>query len=278
MDPAPSLTDANLAVSLSASGPLTVGTPETLTAVLTDAQAHPIGNFLVQVTVTGANPTSGTASTNAAGVATFTYIGTAAGTDVLQAVAIGGTAQLAAAPLSVSWTHAAPGGGNTGVVSQGWIGAPGQRARVMGLVPITVAAGVTVASATVSYWPANAPTNIQTLATTAAGGPGATLATLDTTTLLNGSYIIDVSGTDNQGNQQDSEILVNVAGDYKPGREVVDVTEFTVPIAGNPITIGRHYDSLNKDQVGDFGNGWSLTISHPDLTVDQTNDVTNTTC
>ena len=200
----------------------------------------------MQVTVTGANPTSGTASTNAAGVATFTYIGTAAGTDVLQAVAIGGTAQLAAAPLSVSWTHAAPGGGNTGVVSQGWIGAPGQRARVMGLVPITVAAGVTVASATVSYWPVNAPKNIQTLATAAAGGPGATLATLDTTTLLNGSYIIDVSGTDNQGNQQDNEILVTVAGDYKPGREVVDVTEFTVPVAGNPITIGRHYDSLNK--------------------------------
>ena len=59
VDPAPSLTGANLAVSLSAAGPLTVGTPETLTAVLTDAQAHPIGNFLVQVTVTGANPTFG---------------------------------------------------------------------------------------------------------------------------------------------------------------------------------------------------------------------------
>jgi hypothetical protein len=78
----------------------------------------------------------------------------------------------------VSWTHAAPGGGNTGIVSQGWIGAPGQRARVMGLVPITVAAGVTVGSASVSYWPANTPTNIQTLATAAAGGPGATLPTL----------------------------------------------------------------------------------------------------
>ena len=35
-----------------------------------------------------------------------------------------------------------------------------------------------------------------------------------------------------------------------------------------PITIGRRYDSLEKDNVGDFGHGWSLTISHPRLEVD----------
>ena len=56
--------------------------------------------------------------------------------------------------------------------------------------------------------------------------------------LSNGSYIIDLSGTDDHGNQQDSEILVTVAGDYKPGRLVVDVPEFTVPVAGIPISSG----------------------------------------
>jgi len=120
------------------------------------------------------------------------------------------------------------------------------------------------------------PGNVITLATNAAGGPGATLATLDTTALLNGAYVIDVSGTDDHGNQQDNETLVAVAGDYKPGRVVVDVTDFTTPLAGIPITIGRHYDTLNKDKVQDFGFGWSLAISHPDLEVDQANDVTIT--
>ena len=38
-------------------------------------------------------------------------------------------------------------------------------------------------------------------------------AQLDTTTLPNGSYVIDVNGTDDQGNQQDSRTLIAVAGD-----------------------------------------------------------------
>ena len=75
VDPAPSLQGASLVLAPSSPGPLTVGTPETLTATLIDAQSHPIGNFVVQVAITGANPTVATLSTNAAGVATFTYTG-----------------------------------------------------------------------------------------------------------------------------------------------------------------------------------------------------------
>ena len=118
VDPAPSLQGANLAVALSLPGPLVVGTPEALTATLTDAQAHPIGNFAVQVTVTGANPIAQTLTTNASGVATFAYTGAAPGTDTLQATAFGGTAQLAAAPLTVTWTAASSG---SGIVAQGWL-------------------------------------------------------------------------------------------------------------------------------------------------------------
>ncbi|HEX3904531.1 MAG TPA: VWA domain-containing protein [Polyangia bacterium] len=274
VDPAASLVGASLAVALSSPGPLAVGTPETLTATLTDAQSHPIGDFAVQVVVTGANPVATTLTTNAAGVATFSYAGAAPGTDALQAIAIGGTSQLASPTLTVNWTATPAGSGS--IVAQGWLGSPGQQATVKGLVPITVAAGVTVASGTLTYWPATAPTDTHVLNASASGGPGATLATLDTTALRNGTYIIDLTGTDSQGNQQDNELLVTVAGDFKPGREVVDQVEFTVPLAGLPITIGRRYDSLDKDQVGDFGNGWSLEIGHPDLEVDPFHDVTLT--
>lgn len=205
---------------------------------------------------------------------TAPYAGAAPGTDALQAIAIGGTAQLASVALTVSWTATPAGSG--GIVAQGWLGSPAQQATVKGLVPITVAAGVTVASGTLNYWPATAPTDTHVLNANTSGGPGTTLGTLDTTILRNGTYIIDLTGTDNHGNQQDNELLVTVAGDYKPGREVVDQTEFTVALAGLPITVGRRYDSLNKDQVGDFGNGWSLEIGHPDLEVDPFNDVTLT--
>ena len=275
VDPAPSLQAATFAVALSSPGPLAVGTPETLTATLTDAQAHPIGDFAVQVTVTGANPIVATLTTNASGVASFMYTGAAPGTDTLQATAYGGTAQLAATPLTVTWTAAPPGSGS-GIVAQGWLGSPGQQTTVRGLVPITVASSVTVASGSLTYWPANAPTDTHVLTANAQGGPGSTLATLDTTTLPNGGYIIDLAGTDNQGNQQDSRVLVTVTGDYKPGREVVELTEFTVPVAGLPITVGRRYDSLNRDKVGDFGNGWALTVGHPDLQVDPGDNVTIT--
>ena len=276
VDPAPSLVGANLAVALSSPGPLIVGTPESLTATLTDAQAHPIGNFAVQVTVTGANPIAATLTTNASGVATFSYTGAAPGTDTLRATAFGGTAQLAGAPLAVTWTAVPPGGNSDGIVGQGWLGSPGQQTRVMGLVPVTVATGVTVASGTLTYWPANAPTDTHVLTANAHGGPGATLATFDTTTVANGSYLIDLVGTDDQGSQQESRVLVTVAGDYKPGRVVVEKTEFTTPLAGLPITIGRRYDSLKREQIGDFGYGWSLTIGHPDLQVDVANNVTIT--
>ena len=67
-----------------------------------------------------------------------------------------------------------------------------------------------------------------------------------------------------------------MTGDYKPGRVVVELTDFTVPIAGMPITIGRRYDSLEKDKVGDFGYGWSLTVGHPRLEVNPNFGVTMT--
>ena len=273
VDPAPSLQGASLVLAPSSPGPLTVGTPETLTATLIDAQSHPIGNFVVQVAITGANPTVATLSTNAAGVATFTYAGAVAGTDTVQATALGGTAQLLSTPLAITWMGTPPVGS---VAAQGWIGAPATQTTIMGLVPIKVASGVTVTSGTLSYWPATKPGDTHVLTTSAQGGPGATLATLDTTVLSNGTYVIDLNGADDHGNQQDSEVLVTVAGDYKPGRVVVDVPEFTVPVAGIPISVGRRYDSLEREKIGDFGNGWSLEIGHPDLQVDLGNNVTIT--
>ena len=94
--------------------------------------------------------------------------------------------------------------------------------------------------------------------------------------LANGSYIVELDGTNSAGHHQYSQILVTVSGEYKPGRVVVEVTDFTLPLAGMPITVGRKYDSLEKDKVGDFGHGWSLAIGNPRLEVDPAHNVTLT--
>src|SRR5206468_4445510 len=114
-------------------------------------------------------------------------------------------------------------------------------------------------SGTVTYWPYTASDQVKTLATGVSGNPGTPIATLDTTLIANGPYIIKLEATDNNGVTQTSLVAVTVAGDYKPGRVVVEVTDFTIPLQGIPIVIGRRYDSLERDRPGDFGYGWSLT-------------------
>ena len=68
------------------------GTPDvnsqvTITGTLKDSSGHAIPNVKVYFTVTGANTKSGSATTDANGVATFTYTGTANGADTVQAYA-----------------------------------------------------------------------------------------------------------------------------------------------------------------------------------------------
>ncbi len=264
VDPDPSIAGANLAVALTAAGPLETGQTETLTATLTDGLGAPIRDYVVRLTVAGANPVTTTLLTNSLGVATFTYQGSKPGTDVLHATAIGSTLQLDSAFLSVTWVQPASGGA---FLTQGWIGSPLDQAKLTEQVPVVLSPDVTLASGTIKYYPAAAPTDVHFLATNVSGAPGATLATLDTTMLANGAYVIQLDGTDNVGNQKTSVVLVTVTGDYKPGRLVIELTDFTLPIAGLPITIGRRYDSLEKDKLGDFGYGWSLVIGHPRLEV-----------
>ncbi len=158
----------------------------------------------------------------------------------------------------------------------GWIGGPANQSTISQPTPITLANGVTLQQGTIDYWPADNPNAATPLATNVSGSGGATLATFDPTLLANGSYVIRLSGTDSGGNQVNSGILVTVVGDYKPGRVSFSVTDLTIPVTGLPITIGRTYDSLERNRSGDFGYGWSLSVGHPQLTIDQAHNVTLT--
>ena len=273
VDSEPSLAGAILTAALGLPGPLNTGTAETVTATLLDTQGHPIPRFPIAFTITGANAMTGDGITNANGIATFTYVGARAGTDILQAVALGGTTQLQSPPLMVLWQAAAGPGGP--IATQGWIASPVHQSKAMEPVPI-ILGDVTLTAGTVRYYPATAPDRIQTLATGLSGAPGATLATLDTTLLANGAYIVELEGTNDAGVTQTSGAQVTVEGDYKPGRLVTEIQEFSIPLPGIPLTVSRRYDSLDKDRVGDFGYGWSLAIGNPRLETDAAHNVTVT--
>jgi len=90
-----------------------VGNPHTVTATVRDAFGNPVPNVTVRFTVTGANPTSGSSSTNASGQATFTYTGTHSGTDTITAYADsnGNNTQDAGEPGGIAtkeWTPGPP--------------------------------------------------------------------------------------------------------------------------------------------------------------------------
>ena len=158
-------------------------------------------------------------------------------------------------------------------ITQGWVGSPVNGSAISGVVPIMLASGVTLQSGILTYYPANKPDNVTVLNANATGS--GQIGTLDTTTLVNGSYWIQLQATDANGDQQYSLVLVTVAGNYKPGRVTATVTDLVVPATGLAINIQRTYDSLNAATSSDFGYGWSLGIN-VNLTVDPKGDVTFT--
>lgn len=151
-----------------------------------------------------------------------------------------------------------------------FIADPAVRSRVTGTAAIVLAEGVILHDATVDYWPADDLGAVQVLATGVEADGGDTVATLDTTRLANGSYVVRVSGTDGAGTLRASGTMVTVEGEYKPGRVRFTVNDLTAPVVGLPIVIGRTYDSLECHEMGD------LAIGNPRLEVDPDHNVTLT--
>ena len=157
--------------------------------------------------------------------------------------------------------------------AQGWIGSPLNQSHVSGVVPITVADGVTIQTGTLTYYPVANPSAVVTLKSNFSGI--GQIAVLDTTLLANGVYFVQFQATDSTGKSMGSGIWLNVVGDYKPGRVTTTVTDLVVPAPGLPIQISRTYDSLMRSTSSDFGYGWSLGIK-VQLEIANTQDVTLT--
>lgn len=252
------------------------GQAQTFSVTATDASGIPQPNLPVSLRASGANEQQLFATTDANGHASFSYTGANVGTDTVQANAWVNGIAVYSNEVSVPWTQGVAPPGDGPLAIPGWLGAPANQSTVSGQVPIKLASGITLRQGSVDYWPADDSSLVTTLVTNVSGSGGATLATLDTTLLVNGSYIIRLRGTDSSGKQVNSGVLITVVGEYKLGRVRFSVTDLTVPVVGLPITIGRTYDSLERNHAGDFGYGWSLSVGSPRVKTDQAHNVTLT--
>ena len=92
-------------------------------------------------------------------------------------------------------------------------------------------------------------------------GANASLGTLDPTVLLNGTYTLRLTATDNYGQTSQVTEAFIVSKNAKPGDFMLSFTDLSVPVAGLPITITRTYDSRDHG-FHDFGSAWSLGVAN----------------
>jgi RHS repeat-associated protein len=121
------LITCSLTLSPATAGPNPIRTSQQLTATVKTATGSPVAGLTVAFTVTGANPATGSALTDASGNARFAYIGTKLGTDTATASLTQGGTVLSSNTSTITWVKA------TAQIST----------RVSPSTPITIGASVT---------------------------------------------------------------------------------------------------------------------------------------
>ncbi len=247
--------------------PATTGTPEEVSVYATDPAGNAAVGVTVTLTVTGAHPTTPTAVTNSFGIAVFTLTAATAGNDLLQASATIVGHDLASNANTIDWTTGPPGtGGGPGSQIDGIT--PDDGTTITEPTPVTIGTVTPPPGETVDTWqiiahPADRPDD-QIVLAEGTGNPPTDpdqIAVIDPTVIDNGIWIIAIEVVDTGGGLGTTETSVVVDGQLKLGRYHITYQDLAVPVGGIPIQVLRTYDTLNKDQVGDFGNGWTLDVS-----------------
>jgi len=208
-------------------GPVTFDTPN---AVVTNATFPVTGNYNIELLAS-----DGTLTTTST-LSIFVRPAAAGGPEV--ALMIPQDGQLITAPINVVGTVASnsPNGGNQ---SMGWTLD----------YSLNTQDGASTQSWTTLFTGATFP------------GTSQTLAALDPTILLNGTYTLRLTATDSYGQTATTSTTFVVSKNAKPGDFTLSFTDLTVPVAGIPITITRTYDSRDHG-FHDFGPAWSLGIAN----------------
>ncbi len=92
-----------------------------------------------------------------------------------------------------------------------------------------------------------------------------TLGTLDPTRIANGMYELALNVVDVNGRATSTVTTFEVARDLKLGQFRLSFADIRSDAPGMPLMLTRTYDSLKKDQIGDFGYGWSAAAQDVSL-------------
>ena len=93
-----------------------------------------------------------------------------------------------------------------------------------------------------------------------------TVGQLDSTLLMNGYYRIVLTAYAEEGFLSD-EVVVLVTGQAKIGNFTMTFNDMTLPVSGLPVDVYRTYDSRQRNTLGDFGYGWTMSIGGPKISV-----------
>jgi RHS repeat-associated protein len=113
--------------------------------------------------------------------------------------------------------------------------------------------------------PTLADPDYRTLAQGTTAAVDKVLASFDPTMLINDDYVVRILAQDLSGNVSTKVLPLRLDGQLKLGEFKLDFTDLSIPIAGVPITITRTYDTRNANEQGDFGYGWTLSVSDPQI-------------
>ncbi len=113
--------------------------------------------------------------------------------------------------------------------------------------------------------PAADDPDYRTLASGNANAVDAVLATFDPTMLINDDHVIRILAQDLSGNVSAKTLPLSLDGQLKLGEFSLDFVDLNIPVAGIPITVTRSYDTRNANESGDFGFGWTLSVSDPQI-------------
>ncbi len=248
---------ASIVLSPLAPAPAQRGIAQTFTAAVTDLGGNPVAGLPVSINVSGANTTDLTSTSDARGIATFTYASGIAGIDNIEAFATYGGTPIISNIVAQTWTTAP---------AVPLIGAASPSEGTVITSPTSISAsigapsGATIADWTVSY-KSSTPGSASVGLAAGNGTPPAILATFDPTVLANGPYTISIAADASDGSREVANIGVVVSGNLKLGRYGVTYQDANVPVGGIPISVTRSYDSFDKS-TGAFGIGWQVGVSN----------------
>jgi RHS repeat-associated protein/uncharacterized repeat protein (TIGR01451 family) len=249
-----------------------VGQSQAFTVAAMDGAGRSVPNVAVQLGVFGANPQQLSGTTDVNGTATFSYIGSNAGTDTVTATAFISGLRTVSNAVQIQWTIPAPGapvGGTSGPAPPSVVvTSPADGSAVSQPIPITATIGAPPSSS-INFWSAQyqnvAPGSAVITLASGTTKPPATLATFDPATLAAGTYAITVTATTLAGGGATAVVRVIVGNGGGTAAQAPPTISAPSPADGTIVTKPVPVTATIAPPSGQTIASWKVTYQALDV-------------